>query len=98
MGSQSREFFIDVAAQIGYTITITEYRTFVVGIDRVGDSRVYGATARQTRHAQRVGQSDHGHARRRAGRGRRAVGVAVLRAWAPRPTASIGPCMSTTPS
>lgn len=42
-GSQSREFFIRVAAQIGYTITITEYRTFVCGIDRVGDSRVFGA-------------------------------------------------------
>jgi uncharacterized protein YmfQ (DUF2313 family) len=42
-GAQSREFFINVAAQIGYTITISEYRTFVVGIDRVGDSRVYGA-------------------------------------------------------
>lgn len=41
-GAQSREFFIGVAAQIGYTITITEYRTFVVGIDRVGDARVYG--------------------------------------------------------
>jgi uncharacterized protein YmfQ (DUF2313 family) len=43
MGAQSRKFFIDVAAMIGYTITITEYRTFVVGIDRVGDARVYGA-------------------------------------------------------
>jgi uncharacterized protein YmfQ (DUF2313 family) len=42
LGGQSREFFINVAAQIGYTITITEYRTFVVGIDRVGDNRVYG--------------------------------------------------------
>ncbi|MBT1509397.1 DUF2313 domain-containing protein [Bradyrhizobium sp. SRL28] len=42
-GSQSRAFFIEVAAMIGYTITITEYRTFVVGIDRVGDARVYGA-------------------------------------------------------
>jgi len=42
-GAQSREFFINVAAQIGYTITITEYRTWVVGIDRCGDSRVYGA-------------------------------------------------------
>lgn len=41
-GSQSREFFINVAAQIGYTISITEYRTFVVGIDRCGDNRVYG--------------------------------------------------------
>jgi len=43
IGGQSRQFFIDVAARLGYTITITEYRTFVVGIDRVGDARVYGA-------------------------------------------------------
>lgn len=42
VGAQSREFFIGVAAQLGYTITITEYRTFVVGIDRCGDNRVYG--------------------------------------------------------
>jgi uncharacterized protein YmfQ (DUF2313 family) len=41
-GAQSREFFINVAAQIGYTITISEYRTFVVGIDRVGDNRTIG--------------------------------------------------------
>lgn len=42
LGAQSREFFIAIAAQIGYTITITEYRVFVVGIDRCGDNRVYG--------------------------------------------------------
>lgn len=41
-GAQSRAFFIDIAAQIGYSITITEYRTFVVGMDRCGDNRVYG--------------------------------------------------------
>jgi len=41
-GAQSREFFIEVAASIGYTITIHEYRPWVVGIDRCGDSRVYG--------------------------------------------------------
>ena len=41
-GAQSREFFIEVAAMIGYTITITEYRVWVVGLDRCGDSRVYG--------------------------------------------------------
>ncbi|MCA1419500.1 putative phage tail protein [Bradyrhizobium sp. BRP23] len=41
-GAQSRAFFIDIAAQIGYTITITEYRPFMVGIDRVGDNRVIG--------------------------------------------------------
>jgi uncharacterized protein YmfQ (DUF2313 family) len=41
-GAQSREFFIGVAASIGYTITISEYRVWVVGIDRCGDNRVYG--------------------------------------------------------
>lgn len=42
VGGQSREFFISVAKQIGYTITISEFRTFVCGIDRCGDNRVYG--------------------------------------------------------
>ena len=41
-GAQSREFFIGIAADIGYTITITEYRPFRVAIDSCGDSRVYG--------------------------------------------------------
>ena len=41
-GAQSRAFFIEVAAMLGYTITITEYRTFIVGMDRVGDNRVFG--------------------------------------------------------
>jgi uncharacterized protein YmfQ (DUF2313 family) len=44
MGAQSREFFVQIAAMIGYDITITEYRVFVCGIDRCGDSRVYGVT------------------------------------------------------
>jgi uncharacterized protein YmfQ (DUF2313 family) len=39
MGGQSREFFIALAGAIGYTIYITEYRPFMVGIDRVGDNR-----------------------------------------------------------
>jgi uncharacterized protein YmfQ (DUF2313 family) len=42
LGAQSRDFFTQIAAQIGYSITITEYRTFVVGLDRCGDNRVYG--------------------------------------------------------
>jgi uncharacterized protein YmfQ (DUF2313 family) len=41
-GSQSREFYINFAAFLGYTITITEYRPFMVGIDCCGDDRVYG--------------------------------------------------------
>jgi uncharacterized protein YmfQ (DUF2313 family) len=48
LGAQSREFYTAVAAQLGYAITITEYRTFVVGIDRVGDARVYGAVGAPT--------------------------------------------------
>ena len=36
LGGQSREFFIALAASIGYAITITEYRPWMVGIDRVG--------------------------------------------------------------
>jgi uncharacterized protein YmfQ (DUF2313 family) len=42
MGGQSRQWFIDFAAFIGYDITITEYRPFMVGLDRCGDNRVYG--------------------------------------------------------
>jgi uncharacterized protein YmfQ (DUF2313 family) len=42
IGGQSRQFFIDVSSQLGYNITITEYRPFMVGIDRCGDNRVYG--------------------------------------------------------
>jgi len=41
-GAQSREFFIQIAAMLGYVITISEYRVWVVGIDRCGDSRIYG--------------------------------------------------------
>jgi uncharacterized protein YmfQ (DUF2313 family) len=43
IGGASREFYIGVAASIGYAITISEFRVWVVGIDCVGDSRVYGA-------------------------------------------------------
>jgi uncharacterized protein YmfQ (DUF2313 family) len=42
LGAQSRQFFIDMAAELGYTITISEYRVWVVGMDQCGDSRVYG--------------------------------------------------------
>jgi len=39
LGAQSRQFFIDTAAFLGYTVTISEYRPFMVGIDRAGDNR-----------------------------------------------------------
>ena len=42
IGGQSRQWFINTAAYLGYTITISEFRTFEVGIDRCGDNRVYG--------------------------------------------------------
>lgn len=41
-GAQSREFFIEAAASIGYAITITEYRPFTIAMDGCGDCRVYG--------------------------------------------------------
>ena len=41
-GAQSREFFIGIAADIGYTITITEYRPFRIAMDACGDTRVNG--------------------------------------------------------
>jgi uncharacterized protein YmfQ (DUF2313 family) len=39
MGGQSRQFFIDVAAFLGYTITITEYAPFMAGVSNLGDTR-----------------------------------------------------------
>jgi uncharacterized protein YmfQ (DUF2313 family) len=42
-GGQSRQFFIDVAAMLGYTITITEYRPFFIAMDGCGDCRTIGA-------------------------------------------------------
>jgi uncharacterized protein YmfQ (DUF2313 family) len=42
-GAQSREFFIQVAKEIGYHITIKEYRPFFVAMDGCGDCRQYGA-------------------------------------------------------
>jgi len=41
-GAQSRDFFISVADYIGYTIHITEFRPFRVGMDRCGDNRTIG--------------------------------------------------------
>lgn len=41
-GGQSKEFFISVAAYIGYDITISEIRPFMVGLDRCGDNRIIG--------------------------------------------------------
>jgi uncharacterized protein YmfQ (DUF2313 family) len=50
MGGQSRQWYINFAKFLGYSITISEYRTFVVGIDRCGDSRVYGTTTVPSYH------------------------------------------------
>jgi uncharacterized protein YmfQ (DUF2313 family) len=36
-GGQSRQFFIDVAAALGFTVTITEFSPFQVGSSSVGD-------------------------------------------------------------
>lgn len=38
LGGQSRDFFISLAAAIGYTIAIREYAPFMCGISQVGDT------------------------------------------------------------
>lgn len=42
LGSLSRQFYIDLAARLGYTITISEYREFKAGISRAGDPLTNG--------------------------------------------------------
>lgn len=39
LGAQSRQFFVDIAAAYGYTITITEYAPYMTGVSRCGDTR-----------------------------------------------------------
>jgi uncharacterized protein YmfQ (DUF2313 family) len=39
LGAQSRQFFIDVAKQLGYDITISEYAPFMAGVSNVGETR-----------------------------------------------------------
>jgi uncharacterized protein YmfQ (DUF2313 family) len=43
LGAQSREFFYSVAEFLGYKIAISEYRPFMVGVDRCGDNRQISA-------------------------------------------------------
>jgi uncharacterized protein YmfQ (DUF2313 family) len=38
IGGQSREFFISVAAALGFEITITEHAPYICGISRCGDT------------------------------------------------------------
>jgi uncharacterized protein YmfQ (DUF2313 family) len=45
LGAQSREFFQSIATFLGYDISITEYRPFMVGVDRCGDNRAYDPVA-----------------------------------------------------
>lgn len=41
-GGQSRQFFINLAASLGYTVTITEFRPFRAGISLAGDALTNG--------------------------------------------------------
>lgn len=36
-GSISRQYYIDLAARLGYTVTIYEYRQFLAGVSHAGD-------------------------------------------------------------
>lgn len=42
-GGQSIQYFVDTAAALGYTITVTEFQPFQVGISAVGDALTNGA-------------------------------------------------------
>ena len=39
LGGQSRQYFINLAAYLGYTVTIKEYSPFMAGVSHVGDTR-----------------------------------------------------------
>ena len=39
LGAQSRDFFVGVAADMGYRITISEYAPYMAGVSNVGDTR-----------------------------------------------------------
>jgi uncharacterized protein YmfQ (DUF2313 family) len=39
LGGQSRQFFINLAAALGYTIFIREYSPYMTGVSRCGDTR-----------------------------------------------------------
>lgn len=41
-GGQSRAFFVALAAFLGYTITVAEYRPFQAGVSRAGDALTNG--------------------------------------------------------
>lgn len=45
-GGQSRAYFVSLAATLGYTITIDEFRPFICGKSRCGDQLNGGAEAR----------------------------------------------------
>ena len=38
LGGQSRAYFVNLAAALGYTITITEYSPFMTGVSQCGDT------------------------------------------------------------
>jgi uncharacterized protein YmfQ (DUF2313 family) len=49
LGRQDRDYFIGIAAAIGYSVRITEYSPFMVGVSNVGDTRPTGADGEQYR-------------------------------------------------
>jgi uncharacterized protein YmfQ (DUF2313 family) len=59
LGGQSRAFFISAAKQLGYDITIREYRPFMVGIDRAGDNREYRADGTLGEWPAQIGHPAH---------------------------------------
>jgi len=44
LGGQSRSFFVNLAATLGYTITIHEYAPYMCGVSRCGDTHALDIT------------------------------------------------------
>lgn len=53
LGRQDRDYFVEIAADLGYEIEIVEHRPFIVGITPVGDTRPTGAAGE--RYLRRIG-------------------------------------------
>jgi uncharacterized protein YmfQ (DUF2313 family) len=59
LGGQSKQYMIDAAAYIGYSITITEEHPFMVGIDRCGDNRTYNEDGTLSDYPARIGPPEN---------------------------------------
>lgn len=58
IGGQSRAWFVNMARFIGYSISISEYRPFMTGWDRVGDNRQILSTGGRSQWPAQMGHPE----------------------------------------